>query len=89
MLTQLHFAGVLKEQKATLLGQFTNYRLAPHDRGFKLETVVERLRSQVKAPVFTGLPFGHVPTKLVLPVGAHVEMASEGRDAIVVWGHRH
>jgi len=89
MLTQLHYAGVLKDQKAILLGQFTNYRLAPHDRGFKLETVVEWLRSQVKAPVFTGLPFGHVPTKLVLPVGAHVEMAAEGRDAIVVWGHRH
>ena len=89
MLTQLLYAGVLQQQKAILIGQFTNYRLAPHDRGFALKTVVQWLRTQVKAPVFTGLPFGHVPTKLVLPVGAKVEMAAEGRDAIVVWGHRH
>jgi muramoyltetrapeptide carboxypeptidase len=89
MLTQLLYAGVLQQQNAICFGQFTNYRLAPHDRGFKLATVVQWLRTQVKAAVFTGLPFGHVPTKLVLPVGAKVEMAAEGRDAIVVWGHRH
>jgi muramoyltetrapeptide carboxypeptidase len=89
MLTQLAYAGVLQQQKAILFGQFTNYRLAPHDRGFKLQTVIEWLRTQVKAPVFTGLPFGHVPTKVVLPVGARVHLAVEGRDAFVVWGHRH
>lgn len=89
MLTQLAYAGVLQRQKAILIGQFTNYRLAPHDRGFKLQTVIEWLRAQVKAPVFTGLPFGHVATKVVLPVGAEVEIAVEGRDAFVVWGHRH
>jgi muramoyltetrapeptide carboxypeptidase len=89
MLTQLAYAGVLQQQKAILFGQFTNYRLVPHDRGFKLATVIEWLRTQVKAPVFTGLPFGHVPTKVVLPVGAQVEIAVEGRDAFIVWGHRH
>jgi muramoyltetrapeptide carboxypeptidase len=26
---------------------------------------------------------------VLLPVGAKVEMAAEGRDAMVVWGHRH
>ena len=88
MLTQLLYAGVLQQQKAIVFGQFTHYRLAPHDRGFKLRTVVDRLRTQVKAQVFTGLPFGHVPTKVVLPVGAKVEMAVEGRDAFVVWGHQ-
>ncbi|HSW17994.1 MAG TPA: LD-carboxypeptidase [Ramlibacter sp.] len=89
MLTQLLHAGVLAEQKAVVLGQFTNYKTVPHDKGYKLKTVVEWLRSQIKAPVFTGLPFGHVSTKVTLPVGAHVEMAVEGRDAFIVWGHRH
>ncbi len=89
MLTQLLYAGVLKNQKAILLGHFTNYKPAPHDKGFKLQTVVEWLRRQVKAPVFTGLPFGHVPTKVALPVGAKVHLAVEGRDAFVLWGHRH
>ncbi len=88
MLTQLLHAGVLARQKAILLGQFTAYRAVPHDKGFKLQTVVDWLRTQVKVPVFTGLPFGHVPTKVMLPVGEAVELAAEGRDALVVWGHR-
>ncbi len=89
MLTQLLHAGVLAKQKAVLLGQFTNYKLVPHDKGFKLATVVAWLRSQLKVPVLTGLPFGHVPTKVLLPVGARVTLAVDGRDAFIVWGHRH
>ncbi len=89
MLTQLLYAGVLGRQKAIVLGQFNNFRLAPNDKGYKLQTVVDWLRTQVKAPVFTGLPFGHVPTKVCLPVGAKVHLAVEGRDAFILWGHRH
>lgn len=89
MLTQLLHAGVLGEQKAIVFGHFTHYKPAPHDRGFKLKTVVDWLRSQVRAPVFTGLPFGHVPTKVALPIGAEVHLAVEGRDAFLLWGHRH
>ncbi|MFC5499902.1 LD-carboxypeptidase [Caenimonas terrae] len=89
MLTQLLYAGILGRQKAILLGHFTNYKPYPHDRGFKLQTVVDWLRLQVKCPVFTRLPFGHVATKVALPVGAPVHLAVEGRDAFVLWGHRH
>ncbi|MCY7319493.1 MAG: LD-carboxypeptidase [Ramlibacter sp.] len=89
MLTQLLNAGVLGRQKAVLLGHFTNYKPYAHDKGFKLKTVVDRLRSQLKCPVLTGLPFGHVGTKVALPVGAKVHLAVEGRDAFVLWGHRH
>jgi len=88
MLTQLLHAGVLAQQKAVLIGQFTNYKLVPaHDKGFKLATVVDGLRGQIKAPVLTGLPFGHVETKVLLPVGAKVDLVTEGRDALMVWGH--
>jgi muramoyltetrapeptide carboxypeptidase len=89
MLTQLLYAGVLQKQKAILLGHFTNWLPVPHDKGYKLRTVIEWLRQQVKAPVLTGLPFGHVPTKVCLPVGAKVTLAAEGRDAFVLWGHAH
>ncbi len=89
MLTQLLYAGVLGRQKAVLLGHFTNYKPVPHDKGYRLQTVVDWLRGQIKAPVFTKLPFGHVPTKVALPVGAKVHLAVEGRDAFVLWGHRH
>jgi muramoyltetrapeptide carboxypeptidase len=89
MLTQLLYTGVLAQQKAVLFGHFTNYKPVPHDKGFRLKTVIDRLRGQIKAPVFTALPFGHVPTKVALPVGAKVHLAVEGRDAFVLWGHRH
>ena len=87
MLTQLLHAGVLAQQKAVVLGQFTGIRLAPHDRGYKLATVVAWLRSQIKVPVLTGLPFGHVPTKVLLPVGARVDLVVQAREALMAWGH--
>ena len=88
MLSQLLHAGVLAQQKAVLMGQFNHYKLVPaHDKGFKLSTVVDWLSHQVKTPVLTGLPFGHVNTKVLLPVGARVDLVTEGRDALMVWGH--
>jgi len=89
MLTQLLLAGILGRQKAIVLGQFTDFRLTAHDKGFKLQSVVDWLRGQTDVPVLTGLPFGHVPTKVLLPVGAKVSLSVEGRDALVYWGHVH
>jgi len=89
MLDQLRHAGVLARQKAVILGHFTGVRKVPHDRGFGIQSVTARLRELIKVPVLTGLPFGHVPTKVLLPVGAKVELAADGRDVFMVWGHRH
>ena len=89
MLLQLLHAGVLARQKAIVLGDFSDYRLGPHDRGYTLAKVIEHLRAQLKIPVLTGLPFGHTPTKVLLPVGAHVDLLVEGREALLLWGHLH
>jgi muramoyltetrapeptide carboxypeptidase len=88
MLTQLLHAGVLAQQKAVVLGQFTQYKLTPHDKGFKLQSVVDWLRSQIKTPVLTDLPFGHVPTKVCLPVGKKVSLVVEDREALILWAHQ-
>ena len=88
MLTQLLHAGVLAKQQAIVLGQFTDYKLTAHDKGYKLDSVVAWLRSQVKVPVLTGLPFGHVPTKLCLPVGQKLSLLREGREAFLLWAHQ-
>ena len=87
MLTQLLHAGVLARQKAIVLGQFTEFKLVPHDRGYKLTSVLEWLRRQIKVPVITNLPYGHVATKVVLPVGAKADLLLEDRDALLFWGH--
>ena len=90
ILTHMLHAGVLASQKAIVFGQFSNYKLVPgYDSGFNLTSVAARLQSQVKAQVLMGLPFGHVATKVLLPVGATVTLAVEGRDALVFWGHQH
>lgn len=87
MLTQLMHAGVLAHQKAIVLGQFTEYKLSTHDKGFKLQTVVQWLRRHTTTPILTNLPFGHVATKVMLPVGAKADLVAEGRDVMLVWGH--
>lgn len=88
MLTQLLLGGILRKQKAVVLGQFTDYRLTPHDRGFGMASVVAWLQSQIPGvPVLTNLPFGHVPTKVLLPVGAPVELVVQARQAWLMWGH--
>ena len=87
ILTHLLHAGVLANQKAIVFGQFSNYSLVPgYDSGFNLAAVASRLQAQVKAHVLMGLPFGHVPTKVLLPVGAKVTLAVEGGEALIVWG---
>ena len=88
-LLQLHQAGVLGAQKAVLLGAFNAYKKSPLDRGYTLKNAVEHLRSVSKTPILTGLPFGHVPTKLTLPVGARVTLAVQGRDVLIGWAHGH
>ena len=89
MLTQLLLSGVLAQQKAIVFGQFTLYKLGKHDKGFKLLTVVDWLRGRLKIPVLTNLPLGHVATKVLLPVGAKVNLVVQDRDAFILWGHQH
>lgn len=84
-LLQLHQAGVLAHQKAVLLGAFTAFRALPLDRGYGLKAMVAHLRSVLKVPLLTGLPFGHVPTKLSLPVGRRVQLLVDGRDVLMGW----
>ena len=87
ILTHLLHAGVLASQKAIVFGQFSNYKLVSgYDSGFSLAAVAARLQTQVKALVLMGLPFGHVPTKVLLPVGAKVALAVEGGEALIIWG---
>ncbi|HSC00619.1 MAG TPA: LD-carboxypeptidase [Burkholderiaceae bacterium] len=84
-LLQLHQAGVLAQQKAVLLGAISDYRASPLDRGYTLRSAVAHLRSVMRAPLLSGFPFGHVRTKVTVPLGVRVELAVQGRDALVGW----
>ena len=84
-LLQLHQAGVLDAQNAVVLGAFSAWRKSPLDRGYTLKSAIARVRAATKTPVLTGLPFGHVRTKVCLPVGARVTLVVQGRDALLGW----
>ena len=84
-LLQLQQAGVLDAQKAVLLGAFTDFRPSPLDRGYTLKSMLAQLRSVTRTPILTGLPFGHVPTKVTLPVGARVQLVVQARDVLIGW----
>lgn len=90
MLAQLAQAGILQRQKAIVLGRFSDYRLAAHDKGYDMPEVVAWLRRTVKVPVVTGLPYGHVATKATLPIGQKVGLATEpGMAHLVLDEHHH
>ena len=84
-LLHLHQAGILARQKAVLLGDFSGWRKSPMDRGYTLKSAIAHLRSVCATPILTGLPFGHVPTKVMLPVGARVQLVVQGRDLLIGW----
>lgn len=84
-LLQLSQAGVLQSQKAVVLGAVSAWKAAPQDRGYKLKSMIDRVRAEVKTPVITGLPFGHVHPKVTLPVGRKVQLLVQGRDVLLGW----
>lgn len=77
LLLQLHHAGILAQQKALVLGHFTNYSATEYDNGYDFDAMLSFLRSKLTIPIITGLPFGHCPNKVTLPVGAQVLLKSD------------
>ena len=90
MLYQLHYAGVLKRQRALLLGDFSDYQLGANDNGYSFETMVEHLRERLGIPVITGLPFGHCRDKLTIPFGAQAALeVSRSSFTLALSGYPH
>lgn len=88
MLLQLLHAGILKRQRAILLGGFTEYQLWPHDNGYDFDSMVAFLRKRLSIPILTGLPFGHIRDKVTLPVGGQARLQSmRGGYRLSLSGH--
>jgi muramoyltetrapeptide carboxypeptidase len=85
MLLQLHQAGVLNAQKAVLVGAVNDWRKSPMDRGYDMKAALAHVRGATRTPILTGLPFGHVPTKVSIPFGCKVQVLVQARDVLVGW----
>lgn len=81
MLLQLLYAGVLERQRAVVLGDFSGGRagayLSEYDNGYDFSAMLEFVRSRTGVPIFTGLPFGHIPDKVTLAVGCMAQLQGD------------
>ncbi|MGF6937556.1 muramoyltetrapeptide carboxypeptidase [Paraburkholderia sp. UCT70] len=76
MIYQLHLSGILAQQKALVLGDFSGGKPYDYDNGYDLHAMVEQVRSLIGIPVVTGLQFGHVHNMVTLPVGADAHLVA-------------
>jgi len=85
MLLQLLQAGILQKQSAILLGAFEPVVSMPNDNGYSLSSVLSLMRAKLNVPILTGLPFGHVPYKVTLPIGAQATLKAQDGQAHLSW----
>jgi len=90
MLLQLHHAGVLDKQQAIILGDFSGYRLGQFENGYNFQAMLAFIRSQLRTPVLTGLPFGHIRRRVTLPIGGYAQLRSrQGAFSLAMAGYPH
>jgi muramoyltetrapeptide carboxypeptidase len=90
LLLQLSQSGRLARQSAIVLGDFSGYRLGEFENGYDFAAMLAYLRSVLPVPVLTGLPFGHVPDKTTLAVGASARLESTVTGfSLAMSGYRH
>ncbi|MCC8391655.1 muramoyltetrapeptide carboxypeptidase [Paraburkholderia sp. MMS20-SJTR3] len=79
MIYQLHLAGILAQQQALVLGDFSGGKQYDYDNGYDLQAMIEQVRALVGIPVITGLQFGHIRNMVTLPVGADARLVANSQ----------
>ena len=88
MLYQLHYAGILGNQRAIILGAFTGQDKDNDYPEDTLQSVIERFRPLLGIPIYTGLPYGHIPGLVSLPVGGHGRVTGDAEGfTLTLTGH--
>jgi muramoyltetrapeptide carboxypeptidase len=78
---QLHLSGVLRRQRALVLGDFHECRAGPRDNGYDLAAAIAQIAQVVGIPVIRGLPHGHAARQLTLPFGGQARLRVSGGEA--------
>lgn len=74
MLTHLKLNGVFEKINGLILGSFRKCEAEEPERSFTLDEVFNQHFSELKIPVYSGAPIGHVKYKFTVPVGMPVTM---------------
>lgn len=77
MLTHLKNAGIFDHIAALLIGRMVDcWPKRNKSHHLSLEEILLDLTSSHPIPIYTGLPYGHHPDRLTLPVGVRVEISA-------------
>lgn len=83
MLTQLRLAGKLQTCNAIAIGHFRdceNRQRRYSEPSYSLAQVLDQLVGDLGIPCVYGLPFGHVRSKLTIPLGIQAELNATDRS---------
>ena len=79
MLVQLKNAGILGKIAGLVMGRFTScWPKVNRGQHLELAEVLLELTASHPVPIYMGVPYGHHPERLTLPVGARVEISARG-----------
>ncbi len=74
-LQQYRLAGVFDNISGMVLGEFTPAEVEEYPKIPSYEKIFDRTFSGIDAPVVQNFPYGHIPQKTALPVGAKVTLS--------------
>lgn len=75
MLQQLRQSGILEQAAGIVLGSFS--AIPESDQHRDLDTVFREYLIPLGIPILKDFPFGHIPLKVTMPIGAHVRLQAD------------
>ncbi len=80
MLLQLHYAGILQQQRAIITGSFSQGATSDYDAGYSLDTVWRYIETLTGVPIISQLAFGHEFDTVTLPIGAMAQLTAQQKQ---------
>jgi muramoyltetrapeptide carboxypeptidase len=80
MITQLLLSGKIQASSAVVFGVFKNLNVRRPffpNRGYTILEVITQLIKPTHVPCVVGFPFGHISSKVTLPIGVNSELNTE------------
>ena len=71
--------GILAELKGMVVGELVNCKDVP---GLTVQNAILSVCGKYEFPIGWGLPFGHTPRKIILPIGGNVTVSESGEIQI-------
>jgi muramoyltetrapeptide carboxypeptidase len=78
MITHLHLAGKLKSLAGLLLGSFQDCE--PTKANYTAAEVLKDLLTELKVPILSNFPAGHIQNNWAFPLGARIQMDTEAKS---------